>query len=77
MEIDGTRYAGCPVASVDRRLVREAFAMYRHYRQGFLPGAGGILDQRELHLEIIETLDAVLAEIESEEAEKQRRKAGR
>lgn len=51
--------------------------MYRHYRQGFLPGAGGILDQRELHLEIIETLDAVLAEIEAEEAEKQRRKAGR
>jgi hypothetical protein len=47
--------------------------MFRHYRQGFLPGAGGILHQRERHLEMIETIDAVLAEIEAEEAEKEKR----
>jgi hypothetical protein len=61
------------VAAVDRRLFREAVGLYRHYRQGFLPGAGGILDQQERHLEMIETIDAVLAEIEAEEAEKKKR----
>lgn len=73
VEIDGARYTGCPVAAVDRRLMREALGLYRHYRAGFLPRGGGIYDQQERDLEMIETVAGIMAEIDAEEVEKGKR----
>jgi hypothetical protein len=68
--VDGREYERCPVAAVDRREAFGAFSLFRHYKAGFLPGAGGVLDQAEIALEQIEVLAAVVAEIEAEKAEK-------
>jgi hypothetical protein len=48
--------------------------LHRHYTEGFLPGAGGILDQANRYVEAMECLDAEFAKIKNEIAEKARRK---
>ena len=64
--IDGDRLTVCPMGTLDRRRAAEAVSLHRHYRAGFLPGPGGVLDQRERDLEMIETIEAVASEIAAE-----------
>jgi hypothetical protein len=68
MEVDGQPFTSCPTASINKREWADAAALYAHYRAGFLPGAGGAWDQDEILLEAIETVSAVIGEIEREKA---------
>ena len=52
----------CPVGMVDRGLANEAFELVNHYDRGFLPYAGGIYDQPNKILQMIETVRAVMLE---------------
>jgi len=47
---------------VDRDLANEAFELVNHYDRGFLPYAGGIYDQPNKILQMIETVRAVMLE---------------
>lgn len=47
--------------------------LYSHYKAGFLPVAGGILDQSNQYLQAMSHIDNLLAEHEKEQAEKRRR----
>lgn len=62
VEIDGERFYTCPVAAVDRNLANEAFDLMNHYAVGHLPYAGGIYDQPERLLQMIEIMAAARAE---------------
>lgn len=70
LTIDGQEYRRCPAGVVDRRLANEAFGLWRHYRAGFLPSAGGVYDQSERDMELIEIVAAVADELDAEAAEK-------
>ena len=59
----------CPVRAVKPESL-EALRMYNFYQAGFLPSAGGILDQPNYLLEQMEIIRAV----EGEEAEGKRRR---
>lgn len=61
-EIDGEKIFKCPVAQVDRDMAYEAFRLANHFQKGFLPYAGGIYDQPERLMQMIETVEAVKAE---------------
>ena len=67
LTIDGVDYFTCPSGHVDRDLMDEAFTAYNHYQKGFLPHAGGIYDQPERLLRMIEVIGAVKSEIEDKE----------
>jgi hypothetical protein len=47
------------VGRVDRGLANEAFGIVNHYDRGFLPFAGGIYDQPNKMLQMIEVVRAV------------------
>jgi len=60
--IDGEDIFECPVGLVDQDLSEEAFGLFNHYEQGYLPFGGGIYDQPERTLQMIEVVKAVRAE---------------
>jgi hypothetical protein len=44
--------------------------MYSHYKNGYLPVAGGILDQSNLFLRAMEIIDNLVREHEAKKAKK-------
>ena len=63
-DIDGEPVYACPVGQIDRRIVNRAFELVNHYERGFLPFAGGIYDQPNKMLQMIETVRQAKAEAE-------------
>ncbi|MBW1989750.1 MAG: hypothetical protein JRI97_09400 [Deltaproteobacteria bacterium] len=45
------------MAGLDLILAGEAFALWTWFRRGFLPAAGGVLDQQQRHLLMIEAVE--------------------
>ena len=71
--IDEQDFTTCPVREV-RSESLDALRMYNFYSAGFLPTAGGILDQPNILMEQIEVVRAVEAEAVED---KKRRNAAR
>ena len=46
--------------------------LYRHYKAGILPYAGGLLDQPHFYAEAMEALTGIEARIQAENAERHR-----
>ncbi|MBI5427543.1 MAG: hypothetical protein HZA02_04600 [Nitrospinae bacterium] len=44
------------------------FRLYRHYKNGFLPVSGGILDQTNPFLQAMEIVESAVAEYEERRA---------
>lgn len=72
-EIDGTEFKRCPVQFITQESLG-ALDLYRFYKDGFLPAAGGILDQPHRIMEQIRIVGAIASD---EIAEQQRRKKAR
>jgi len=59
-EIDDIEYHKCPVQEITDESY-EALSLYSFYKNGFLPEAGGVLDQDYRVIQQIRIIDAVLA----------------
>ena len=59
--IDGRVYRRCPLRLVSASSWL-ALRLFRHYERGFLPVAGGLLEQGNAFLQAMEIIGDVLAE---------------
>ena len=51
--------------------------MYVHYRNGYLPLSGGIMDQTEYYCRCMEVLDTQVALVQQDVMDKERAKMGK
>jgi hypothetical protein len=59
----------CPVKMVGQR-IRTAMRFYIHYKNGYLPIPGGVLDQSNTFLAACEILDKQIADIQKHQEER-------
>jgi len=64
-ELNGTQYRGCPFRIVTRQSASFIRA-FQFYRQGYLPNAGGWIDQSAKMLDAFEVIEKELQTIEQE-----------
>ncbi len=60
--IDEIDFHTCPTGAVDRDLTEEAFNIYTYFKTGFLPYTGGIYDQPERLMGMIDIIESVRSE---------------
>lgn len=65
-ELDGEEITACQAGDLDIDAAHDAFELFNHYQEGFLPHSGGIYDQPEILLEIIELVGIVKRERDTE-----------
>ena len=73
---DGTQTYRCPLTFITRNSAM-LIAQWPHYDKGYLPVAGGMLDQTAIYVQAMAIIGSEIHKHEKEEAEKQRRKHGR
>jgi len=56
------------------RQSHQMLRLHRHYTEGFLPQAGGVLDQSAKYVEAMEVIDGEFARIRTEREERARQK---
>jgi hypothetical protein len=66
-EIEGEPVYECPVGAIDREMMNEAFNCFNNYQRGFLPYSGGVYDQPNRLMAMIETVRSARAEHEVKE----------
>ena len=71
-EVDGERIGCCPLTLVTDDTHR-MMAMHTYYKNGYLPVAGGMLDQTEIFVRAMEVIESAINENEKAEAEKRNR----
>jgi len=71
-EIGGIQYRGCPFKIVTRQSANFLRA-FQFFRQGYLPNAGGWIDQSAKMLDAFELIEKELQEIELERERKRDR----
>lgn len=57
-ELGEEKIFSCPVFGMDRDLINEAFALSNGYANGYLPYGGGLYDQPNRLLSMIEIVNA-------------------
>jgi hypothetical protein len=73
--IDGADFTICPKGLVkDEAWIGKAFDWYRHYKNGMLPNKGGLLDQQQRYLTVMELIDLCINRIKAEEADSKPRR---
>lgn len=77
MTLDGVEIFRCPRRPLldDPQFFNLIFSTYRHYKDGFLPVSGGILDQAPKMMRAMSAMSTVLEELREEASVKARAKA--
>lgn len=70
--LDGEDYFRCPLKIVTKRSI-EYVRFYNFYREGYLPGKGGILDQPGKFIDVMEAIDGAIREMEKKTDKKWRK----
>lgn len=71
--VNGHRVRRCPV-KILTPFTRRCMSLYAHYKNGFLPNAGGIADQPAWYVTAMEILESDVVTIQHEQLERERRK---
>ena len=77
--INGEEIYSCPRRPLkDNPLgYSELFGLFQHYKNGFLPEGGGIMDQSPKLMNLLSICDMVVSEIEQQKIEEQKTPKGR
>ena len=71
-DLDGKEYCRCPLKIITRQSM-EYIRFYSFFRDGYLPNAGGIMDQPAKFLDAMSMIESVLAETQEEMRKKWRK----
>jgi len=67
---DGKDYYRCPIRVLEKEVSPLFLKLYQHYRRGFLPYSGGLLEQPYLYVSAMEIIASKIAELEKLDAAK-------
>ena len=63
----------CPLSVITLEISRY-FSFYAHYKNGYLPASGGVLDQTARFLKMMEIIQAAVSDYEQAEAKRRERR---
>jgi hypothetical protein len=70
--MDGEDIDYCPL-SVATPEISRYFSFYTHYKNGYLPASGGVLDQTARFLRMMEIIQSAVTDYEQEETKRRNR----
>jgi hypothetical protein len=72
---EGEALKGCPLPMITQESAT-LIGQWPHYDKGYLPGAGGILDQTAIYVEGMTIINSEIMKHREEKAEEERKKHG-